>query len=275
MGLKGARNTADTRPCEIVPSVFALYVDHINLVCDPKSDEVYTDRFHGSISSDEAQSSADQLNRIVTQFLESNREMSRRLANIELRDAAYPSTAMVRESSVGETDLKRVDIGSTRDGESVMTIRGTRQEPPSETERESTRVCHYTFDKDLSSSRPYIRALRRSIAWSAASSSIHTRGWSCLSGISLADVSQISVVNLLVSREELYNSQHYVSSPIGTESVRDHIKAGWDPGLGSSSYVSSLGTIGGSLSQLIFGDGEIQESVAPTNPIRILVLGRA
>ena len=68
-----------------------------------------------------------------------------------------------------------------------------------------------SFDKDLQASRPYIRVSKKRASWSAASSGIHTVGWSCLSGLSLADISQISVINLLISPRELWNGQHYTT----------------------------------------------------------------
>lgn len=50
-------------------------------------------------------------------------------------------------------------------------------------------------------------------------------GWSCLSGISVADVSQISVINLLVSPLEIWNGQHYDVVDDGSKSSSKDLTA--------------------------------------------------
>jgi len=67
----------------------------------------------------------------------------------------------------------------------------------------------HTFDEDLNKSRPYTRAFKRQAVWSTTSSAVQTMDWSYLSGLSLADVSQISVIDLPISPKDLWNGQRY------------------------------------------------------------------
>ena len=46
-------------------------------------------------------------------------------------------------------------------------------------------------------------------AWSTTSSEIHTMGWSRLSDLSLAEVSHVSVINLPIYPQELWNGHRY------------------------------------------------------------------
>ena len=66
----------------------------------------------------------------------------------------------------------------------------------------------FDFDNDLQGSRVYVRALRRKSFQSLRSNS-KSLGWSCLSELSMADVSNISIVSLPICGAELKNSEHY------------------------------------------------------------------
>ena len=79
----------------------------------------------------------------------------------------------------------------------------------------------FTFDKDLNSSRPYARAMRRTSAYSTASSTLHTMGWSCLSDLSLAEVSEVSVIGLPITPQELWNGDRYNLTSFYKESVSE------------------------------------------------------
>ena len=69
----------------------------------------------------------------------------------------------------------------------------------------------YAFDQDLQNSIVYRRiAFRRSVS-SFHSRETHTTTRSILSGLSFADVSQISVIGLAITSEEVYKPLQYVS----------------------------------------------------------------
>ena len=180
--------------------------------------------FYVSFSFGQAQSSASQLTTMVQRVLESNLEMSQRLANLEMRTPGH-----ARSSAPTLTTLN-----TTRDDDSISTVRVAKDDKKhrttphrsAETIKEiggdasefSTATqsldFSFTFDQDLHSSRPYVRAMKRNLVWSAASSTLHTIGWSCMSGVSLADVSAISVIRLPVSPQELWNGQRYIATEI-------------------------------------------------------------
>ena len=171
-----------------------------------------------STSIGQAQSSASQLTTLIRQVLESNQEMSQRMANLEMQTLGCTQSAAP----------VLTDIDTCRDDESINTMRiandakekvdgeqsETSEEPDSNAGKESTGIqvptFGFTFDHDLNNSRPYARAMKRNSMWSTASSAVHTMGWSYLSGLSLADVSEISIIGLPISPQELWNGNHYI-----------------------------------------------------------------
>lgn len=172
-----------------------------------------------STSIGQAQSSASQLTALIQQVLESNLEMSQRMANLEMRTLGYTQSAAPILT----------DMDTCRDDESINTMKiandpkertdgeqsETSEEPDSNAGKESTGIqmptFSFTFDHDLNNSRPYARAMKRNSVWSTASSANHTMGWSYLSGLSLADVSEISIIGL---PQELWNGGHYILTDI-------------------------------------------------------------
>ena len=70
-------------------------------------------------------------------------------------------------------------------------------------------IVGFTFEKDLEASRPYIRALKRWSSCTATSSVAPSMGWSFFSGISLAEVSCLSAINLPIASQDLWNGDRY------------------------------------------------------------------
>lgn len=147
----------------------------------------------------------------------------------------------VGNSQGAASTLTALDIENDRD--SVNTVRATKntkekvpdepsitvEETIQDVSKESTNdqrpAFNFTFDQDLKNSRPYTRAMARNSVWSTGSSAVHTVGWSCISGVSLADVSEISVIGLPVSPYELWNGHHYVLTGFDTDSVHEMAQA--------------------------------------------------
>ena len=73
---------------------------------------------------------------------------------------------------------------------------------------QTTSFC-YTFETDLQTSPVYSRANRKYSTLSLPSSVARTTGWSVFSGISLSEVSNLSVFALPIFVYELYNNQSY------------------------------------------------------------------
>ena len=142
----------------------------------------------------EAEASMAELATVVTQTLESNREMSQRMARLEQQTFRRPLSSVPTINGRDATwSPSLAETTTADDTESIVTIRGSAQNARG---NESRGTYAFSFDQDLDKSRPYVRAMKQQGAWSTTSSEIHTMGWSFLSGISLADVSDISVINL-------------------------------------------------------------------------------
>ena len=125
-----------------------------------------------------------------------------------------PSTALTitgRDADLGPSmaESKTVD-----DTQSILTVRGPVTDARNSISSDQRQIFGYSFDQDLNTSRPYIRAMQKSGAWSTTSSEIHTMGWSCLTGLSLAEVSHISVINLPFCAQELWNGHRYFETRI-------------------------------------------------------------
>lgn len=72
-------------------------------------------------------------------------------------------------------------------------------------------TVQFAFDEDLESSRVYRRVARYDYCdRSFKSSALRTNAWSILSGLSLADISVISVIALPVFEDDIGNSEHYM-----------------------------------------------------------------
>lgn len=139
-----------------------------------------------SVSSTEATDSMNRLCVVIeqlaesnTRLIESNMQMSNRLRMLE-------STLVPKSANSASS------IASTR----------------------TWRSFRPSFESALFKTRVYTSALRN-VSKSVkppANSQHHTGGWSVLSGVSLAEVSNISVLSLPVSAEELYNPGWYYIS---------------------------------------------------------------
>ena len=71
-------------------------------------------------------------------------------------------------------------------------------------------MSHFSIQiqKELEASRVYQRTAERH-STSSLLSGLHSPAWSALSGVSLAEISGLSVISLPISYDELWNPQHY------------------------------------------------------------------
>lgn len=170
------------------------------------------DRRTNSTSLSEAQASVNQLTGLVAQILGSNQDMSQRLAKMESRALAEQTSVIGAEDNASMTHA----ADESKDDESVVTairLDTTKDSEPLPSYEESKTRFAFAFDQDLSASRPYARLTRRLSIGSLNSSAVQSLGWSYLSGISLADISEISIVGLPIAPDELWNGQHYTTNP--------------------------------------------------------------
>ena len=128
-----------------------------------------------------------------------------------------PSTTPTITGRDASLDASLAGPNTGDDTESVMTIRRPVTDAQNARSREQRQTFEYSFDQDLNTSRPYKRTMQKYQAWSTTSSEIQTMGWSCLSGLSLAEVSHISVINLPFCPQELWNGHHYSETRIDSD----------------------------------------------------------
>jgi cell division control protein 24 len=70
-------------------------------------------------------------------------------------------------------------------------------------------LSKFDFEDDLESSRVYRRAQRETMDFSFRSSIARSRSWSVFSGLSLSDVSVLSVIALPIHSDDITNAHHY------------------------------------------------------------------
>ncbi|KAF5548911.1 hypothetical protein FMEXI_4582 [Fusarium mexicanum] len=139
-----------------------------------------------SESQARAEESQQQLIAAVDTLLRGNTALSRRM--------------MGMENTMDAMSYRRATIQSTRDIGA--------QERKSTSSRRSS-LFEFSFEHDLKLSRVYRLAKRDTMDFSARSSVARTHAWSSLSGISLSDISHISVLALPLYAEDISNPQHY------------------------------------------------------------------
>ena len=151
---------------------------------------------------EEAQSSTRRLSAQIQQVLEGNQELQVRLAST-IAPSMAPS---IKPSSLN--DKKDHNDDSSTIIPAVMESQSAGTEDSAQHSR-----FGFTFDEDLHASRVYKRAKMNSIRNSMTSSAYHSVGWSFLSGLSLGEISNVAVMSLPISREELWNRERYSNRP--------------------------------------------------------------
>ena len=160
----------------------------------------FTDELPGhSNSIEEAQTSIESLTMLVHQVLQSNREMSERLASLRIRSSITSSKSSTSLSEQKEND------------DDASTIRPRIPVDGNEANMELSQAIkfRFAFEKDLQSSRVYQRNLMGDRGSFVSSAFDHSIGWSFLSGLSLTEVTCSSVISLPISPQDLWNSSHY------------------------------------------------------------------
>lgn len=136
---------------------------------------------------------------LVNQVLESNEEMFQRLAStrVQSNTASSGSTVITRGRGHNDDDASTIRPCRPDDGNVLAS------------ELRQTAAYGFAFEQDLQRSRVYRRAFIRDAESSVSSSNGRSVGWSLLSGLSLTDISCLSVISLPVSAQEIWNSSHY------------------------------------------------------------------
>ncbi|SCO80805.1 uncharacterized protein FRV6_05018 [Fusarium oxysporum] len=152
-----------------------------------------------SDSSETAKEHQEQLSNNVKVLLDSNDALSRRLMNIE--DALDAQTIISR----------RMSILSLSASPSQNTSQQSTAESPATSISTDTSlaISKFDFEDDLESSRVYRRAVRETMDFSFRSSIARSHNWSVFSGLSLGDISIMSVIALPVYQDDITNAEHY------------------------------------------------------------------
>lgn len=162
---------------------------------------------HGnSVSVDQAVTSVERLTGVVNQVLQLNQDLCSRLATLESRPGYQSTRFAASMQEEGEED-------------DASTIRSRRHANHSVIERDEIGIMRSTFELDLRKSRVYKRTMRRMSCESIQTSAAPSFGWSCLSEMSLAAVSNISVISLPIAAKELSNGEHYIPTLIASKEL--------------------------------------------------------
>ena len=162
-----------------------------------------------SASVDQATTSIETLTSLVQKVLQNNRDLRARVGSLE--------------SPICDQTIRSATSKQQEDGEDIAsTIRPRRytSDPVIENSQiEHAAIKRFTFEQDLRDSKVYARARRRNSCESLQSSAAPSFGWSCLSEMSLANVSNVSVISLPIAVNELSNSGHYSRSPLALQEL--------------------------------------------------------
>ena len=149
--------------------------------------------------------------------------MSQRLRSLELHPYASIRHAGSTYRSTVNDDSKSIS------GNTIGTSRTRIDEQAKAQKITQTTNFGFGFEEDLQTSRVYQRIAPRHSLSSLPSSAVRSLGWSFLSGVSLADISNISVVSLPISLKDLSNPQHYRfegGQTLGLGGYSDYMTAG-------------------------------------------------
>lgn len=154
----------------------------------------------GSTSFEEAQTSIIRLTALVQQVLESHENISKRLANMET-----PS------SMKRNIDSEVCSIDQNRD-KTLLVMENLNLGGGIEPADHLKSCDRFSFEPDLLSSRVYVRATIRQSRLLLPNHGAPSVECSLLSDISVAEVSDISVLSLPISASEIWNHHHYATN---------------------------------------------------------------
>lgn len=141
---------------------------------------------------------------MVGQLLESNEDMSRRLRSLEEMSESQSVLTRCFRNSRGD------EIVDEDDGDAATITPNDRVVPDKFTSGiTGSQDSRFTFEEDLEASRVYTRTQLYKEDVSFTTSAVRTHAWSVFSGLSLAEVSVISVIALPIYADDISNSRWY------------------------------------------------------------------
>ncbi|KAE9363391.1 hypothetical protein N431DRAFT_475544 [Stipitochalara longipes BDJ] len=152
----------------------------------------------------------EKLTKNIAALLESNKELSRRLMGLESEVQNSLSQQRHRVlSTINNLDDRAEETQQPIESTEEETIENGSNSLHALPAPEDIAVSSFDFEDDLETSRVYRRAVRDTMDFSFRSSNIHTNTWSIFSGLSLSDISVLSVIALPLYPEDIDNAQHY------------------------------------------------------------------
>ncbi|KAM7203201.1 hypothetical protein V8F20_004143 [Naviculisporaceae sp. PSN 640] len=167
-----------------------------------------------SDSAIRAEESRTDLANNVNHLLESSKDVARRLMTLE---DSFDARSMISRRRSAVVSLK---LGHAEDDQTAQflnrlssiddeTISKPATSPASLPPSEYTTTSAFNFEPDLEASLAYRRAQRESMDFSFRSSVAWSNGFSTFSGLTLGDVSVLSVIALPIYEAEISNAHHY------------------------------------------------------------------
>lgn len=175
---------------------------------------------HTRVSDLEAEKSRHALQSLVLQLLESNTEIARRLRSLEdMTESQSTLTSCFRNGKAGtNTDIEVINKRSSSVLETIETL-SIRDE--SDVMRHQSLASfpgatfQHSFEADLNTTRVYTRTQLYNSDVSFTSSAVRTHVWSVFSGLSLSEISDVSVIALPLYPHEIYNGHWYLCEDPG------------------------------------------------------------
>ena len=170
------------------------------------------------MSSEEAAEKSEELRELVLKSLGNDEKLARRFETIHTVTATQSGGATSSKNSGCDNETIRAERIVDREDRSPLWTQES--------------AFGFAFDKDLRASRVYGRLTYEASDLSLTSSRGRSRGWSVLSGISLLQISNISVVSLPITAAELYDSYHYsadTSKCLANGDQAAQVNAIWPP----------------------------------------------
>jgi hypothetical protein len=150
-----------------------------------------------SVSDADANRSQSSLELMIEKLLQDNQRLGKRLRNLE--DSFDAMSFITR-------DVETNSLAPEPDDATITSAWPSASNRVSILEAIKVR---FAFDEDLQSSRVYRMMQKNDCNHSFVSSVIHTQTWSIFSGLSLADISVISVVALPLYPEDVQGQSEY------------------------------------------------------------------
>ncbi|KAL1604102.1 hypothetical protein SLS60_005694 [Paraconiothyrium brasiliense] len=145
----------------------------------------------------DANRSQSSLESMIDRLLQDNQRLGKRLRNLE---DAFDAMSIVTR------DMDNNSLAPEADNATITSARPSASNRVSILEAVKVR---FAFDEDLQSSRVYRTMQHRNCDHSIVSSVIRTQTWSIFSGLSLADISVISVIALPLYPEDVRDHSEY------------------------------------------------------------------